>query len=430
MSYLYPTADVNSAGQDRDPITGDRERRAIAYADQVLSQDPGISGYNPFSSWKRVTEDLIHFTPIDNLPQAERDAIRMRRRRAYKNSAVPWIVTDYTTLMTAYDDVDDLLKTKTLITDYALTPAAKAIRALGKRRRPFLDKNLEAWDSTCGVPAPPRERKLKVPTFGGLNFLAQLGLGALAVLFPSWRLASLLAQALQTTDSLFGVGIQLGPALGYVMEAAFRAAREIGGPIFDFDNKFEQLKAARTIANSNRALAAANHANGDDALTSLTGLYYAHPNDLAPLLVIDDDDYPSVADVFADPWAIGKEAFDAARLAASLPYNLGAALSNSLLGEIMGDWSSALGGPGDLGLGKLSPDNSAAALMKLAEMGICPGALCEGELAMDALLLATNHGRIDPTDGREMTTPEVASNLYLRNQDPQTLLPLPATPLP
>jgi hypothetical protein len=427
MSYRYPTADVNSAGESPDPITGDRLKRANDYYDAHYKAPVGLDDYNPFASWKRIGEDLIHFTPFDSLPQEERDAIRVRRRRNFQNSHVPWIVSDYTTLLTAYDDVDDLMKTKTLIQDYALTPAAKALKALGKKRKPFHDKNLEGWDASCGAPVAPRERKLVIPGFGGLNFLATLGLGALGVLFPSWRLASLLFQALQTTDSLFGVGIQLGPVLGFFMEAFFRGASNTNGPILTFDNKWEQLKAARVLRNGNKALAAAPHAHPDDAFTSLTGFYYGSDADILPTLVIDQDDYPSVADVFENPWALGKEGFDFARLAASLPYNLGALAVNNLLGDALTGMSKMLGGGGDQGLGKLSPDNETAALMRLAELGICPGNICEGQLAMNALLLSTGEGRTDPTDGEPMTLLEMARNLYMHTQDPQTLLPEPIT---
>jgi hypothetical protein len=430
VSYLHPTADVNSAGEDRDPITGDRERRATERALASLSDDPGIAAYNPFGSWRRITEDLIHFTPLDHLPQDEQDAIRLRRRLAYKNSAVPWIVTDYTSLMTAYDDVDDLMKTKTLITDYALTPAARAAAKLAKGRKPLKDEKLQGWREGCDVPATPRERKLTVPQFGGLNFLAGLGLDALALLFPSWRFAALLLQALQTTDSLFGVGIQLGPALGFAMEGAFRGLKEIGGPIFDFTNKYEQLKAARVMGAGNKSLAAAPHAHGDDALTSLTGFYYSSDADIFPTLVIDQNDYPSVADVFHDPWQIGKEAFDAARLAASLPYNLGATLANNLLGDALAGMSKMLGGGGDSAFPGEAPDNETRALMKLAEQGICGSDLCEGDLAMDAYLLSQQQQRYVQGTPDLMSDEQLAKNLYLHTEPPIMPGQIGQTPVP
>ena len=430
MSYLHPTADVNSAGEDRDPLTGERERVATERAQQALSDDPGLAAYNPFGSWRRITEDLIHFTPFDNLPQAEQDAIRMRRRLAYRNSAVPWIVSDYASLMTAYDDIDDLMKTKTLIKDYALTPAARAAAKLTKGRSPLKDEKLTGWKEGCDVPATPRERKLQVPQFGGLNFLANLGLDALALLFPQWRLAALLLQALQTTDTLFGVGIQLGPALGFAMEGAFRGLKAIGGPIFDFDNKYEQLKAARVMRDANRTLAAAPHSHPDDALTSLTGFYYSSDHDIFPTLVIDQNDYPSVADVFHDPWQVGKEAFDAARLAASLPYNLGAQLANNLLGDAITEMSKMLGGGGDGAFPGEVPDNETRALMKLAEEGICATDLCEGDLAMDAYLLSQPQKRYVAGSPELLSDQQLAKNLYLHADPPVSTDQIGQTPVP
>lgn len=422
MSYDHPTADVNSAGENPDPLTGVRLERADVTARAMLAEKPPLRDLNPFNSWQRITEDIIHFTPIDSLPEAQRDAIRRRRQIAYQESDVPWIVTDYTSLMTAYDDVDDLLKTKQLATEYLLPAAAKAARALKSGKLPFKDERLNGWRDACDARVPPRERKLVFRGFGGWNALAALGLGALGLLFPGWRLAALGLQALQTTDSLFGVGLQLGPILGFLAEAAFRGAEAVGGPIFDFTNKYDQLKAARVAAAGNRALAAAPHAHPDDALTSLTGFHHASTADLLPYFVIDQDDYPSVADALTNPWSVGKEAFDAGRLAASLPYNLGAAFTNELLGDALAGWSRALGGPGEAALPKTTPNNQTEWLMQLTEKGICPTGQCEGELAQNALILSQLDGRRFPEDLTKLPTLSVAEGLRMALRDPLSLL--------
>lgn len=422
MSYDHPTADVNSAGENRDPLVGDRLRRAADNYRRWGRRPVGAEDYSPFSSWERITEDIIHFRPLDSLPQETQDAIRYRRRKNFENSAVPWIVTDYTSLMTAYDDVDDLLKTKQLATEYLLPAAAKAARALKPGAKPFKDERLAGWREACDARVPPRERKLVFRGFGGWNALAALGLGALGALFPSWRFGLLALQALQTTDSLFGVGLQLGPILGYAAELFFRGLEQTNGPIFNFTNKYEQLKAARVTAAGNRLLAAAPHAHPDDALTSLTGFHYAGTSDLLPQLVIDQDDYPSVSDVLSNPWAVGKEAFDAGRLAASLPYNLGAAFANELLGDALAGWSRALGGPGEAALPKTNPNNQTEWLMKLTEQGICPAGQCEGELAQNALLLSQLDGRHFPDDLSQLPAPTVAELLRMAVRDPLSLL--------
>lgn len=436
MSYQHPTAETNSGGRNPDPLTGARLERAQRNYEAYGRPQTDLWAYNPFSSWKRITQDLIHFTPIDSLPQEDQDAIRYRRAQNYKGSNVPWIVSDYTSLMTAYDDVDDLLKTKTLITDYALSPAARAAKKLLGKRKASPDEKLDGWRDTCDTPAPPREKKLAVPNYGGLNLLAALGLDALAVLFPSWRLAALLFQALQTTDSFFGVGVQLGPVLGFAAEAAFRGLKLVGGPIFDFENKYEQLKGARIIASGNKALAAAHHAHPDDALTSLTGLYYASAGDVLPTLVIDQGDYPGLTQVFDVPWGpspdesilthygvtipadllknAATQGFDAARLAASLPYNLGAAVTNNLLSGILGGWSQSLGGPGESGVPSFTPDNETRELMKLAEDGICPAGQCDGELVTYVNTLPRVGSRIDPATGETIRTLDAARSLKLR----------------
>lgn len=421
MSYDHPSADVNSAGENPDPLEGERLSRALERVEAYEREKRSVWDYNPFGSWKRLTEDVIHFTPLDDLPQADQDAIRARRAKNFKGSSVPWIVSDYTGLLTALDDVDDLMKTKKLVSDYALTPAAKAARNLRKGDKPWLDSVMDGWREGCDVPAPPREKKLLVPSFAGLNFLAQLITGAFCAVLPLSRLACLLMQAAQTTDALFGIGLQLGPVLGFLMEAKLRAAEAIGGPIFHFDNKYEQLKAARILQKTPYHLAAAAYGAPDDALSSLTGFYWATEHAAAPIFVVDPEDYPSIADVFEDPSVAGKEALDFARLAASLPYNLGANALNATVGDGLTNMAAALGWPVNPYRGQNKPDNATRALMKIAEDGICPSGQCEGEAAMDALLLTTQSGYRGLGTGAPVTQQDLARDLGLRVDDPFTL---------
>jgi hypothetical protein len=421
MSYDHPSGDFNSAGENPDPMSAIRIERAEARIQEYERTKRSIWDYNPFGSWKRFTEDIIHFTPMDELPQEDQDAIRLRRRKNFEGSSVPWIVSDYTGLLTAIDDVDDLMKTKKLVSDYALTPAAKAARNLRKGDKPWLDSVLDGWREGCDVPAPPREKKLLIPSFAGLNFLAQLLTGAFCTLLPLPRLACLLMQAAQTTDALFGIGLQLGPVLGFLMEAKLRALEAIGGPIFHFDNKWEQLKAARILQKTPYHLAAAAYADSDDALSSLTGFYWATDHARAPIFVISPEDYPSIAEVFEDPSTFGKEALDFGRLAASLPYNMGAAALNVTVGEGLTNMATALSWEKNPYPGQNKPDNATRALMKIAENGICPGGQCEGETAMDALLLATQTGYRGLGTGAPVTQQDLARNLGLKVQDPFTL---------
>ncbi len=430
MSYDHPTADVNSAGLNPDPLTPEREERALARLDAYERERTGVNDYNPFSSWQRFTEDVLHFTPLDSQPQDVQDAIRARRRKNFKGSSVPWIVTDTTSLLTAFDDVDDLMKTKKLGQDYLLTPAARAARNLRKGDKPWKDSVLDAWREGCDVPAPPREKKLAIPSLAGLNFVAQVLTGAFCASLPLPRLACLLFQAAQTSDALFGIGMQLGPVLGFAMEAAFRGLEAVGGPIFHFDSKFEQLKAARILQKTPHHIAAAQYADPDDALTSLTGFYWATDHSTLPTIVIDQDDYPSVEAIFDDPAVIGKEAFDAARLAASLPYNLGAAAVNQLLGDGLTNIAAILGLPENPYRGQNKPDNATRALMKIAENGICPAGQCEGEAAMDALLLATQNGYRGVGGTELVTQRDLAKNLGLRVDDAFKTIEPDQTPVP
>lgn len=431
MSYDHPSAPVNSAGENPDPLEGDRLKIANERVEEYERTKRSIWDYNPFGSWKRITEDIIHFTPLDSLPQADQDAIRARRAKNFKGSNVPWIVSDYTGLLTALDDVDDLNKTRRLVSDYALTPAAKAARNLTRGDKPWKDAVLDGWREGCAVPAPPREKKLLVPSFAGLNFLAQLLTGAICALLPMPRLACLAFQALQTTDALFGVGLQLGPILGFKMEAYFRAAEAIGGPIFHFDNKWEQLKAARILQKTPRMIAAAAYGDPDDALSTLTGFYWATDHALAPTLVITPEDYPSLEAIFEDPSTIGKEAFDAARLAASLPFNLGSLALNATVGDGLTNIAATLGLKPNPYANRLDQvDNETRAMMKLAEQGICPGGQCEGEAAMDALLLLTQEGYRGVGGSQLVTQRDLAKNLGLTVDDVFKNAPQDQTPVP
>jgi len=430
MSYLHPSAPTNSAGEERDPITGSRLTRANDYFDRYFNRENPKRDQSPFSSWKRFSEDVLHYQRFDSLPQEQQDAIRVRRRRNFQESDIPWIVTDATSLLTFLDDIDDLKKTGTFLNEFALTPAAKAAGKLLDGKSPFRDQRLTGWANDCDLKVPPRQRKQAIPGFGGLNLLAFLGLGALGLMFPGWRFFSLALQAAQTMDNFFGIGLQLGPILGYFMETFFRGAADTGGPILQFENKWEQLKASRIIQRGNRGLAAAPHADPDDALTSLTGLYDASGSDILPRLVIAPEDYPSFNDLSLDPASWGKESFDLARLAASLPYNLGAAAVNNLLGETLANWSEAVGGSLPGGAPDAKPDNETEVLMMLAELGICPAGQCEAELLVDAMLLAQPDQRYDEDTGILVTLRDLARRLGLSAQDPLPAEPIGQTPLP
>lgn len=404
-------------------MTPERQARADGYLAQKRRDVTAGDLVADFFQWKRVREDLIHFTPIDSLPEIERDAIRRRRFLAFKNSRIPWQATDATALLTAIDDVDDMSKVPGFIRDYAVRPlSALGRRFTGKSTTPR-DANLDAWRDACAAPAAPRERKRIVLGNGLLDLLGFLGLGALSALFPAWAFALRALQFLQVTDSLFGVGIQLGPAIGLAAELAARAGEAIGLPFGPEHNKYHQLLAAGITQSANKLAASDQTMHPEDRLTTLLALHRSSESDLLPHIVLGADDYPNLAETITHPWQAGEYAFNFARLAASIPYNLGADLVNATLGGMLGNWSTALDGAGPAAVPTAAPNNQLRAVMKLADQGVCPAGQCDAELYMQTRILTDPHRRIDVPTARSRTLIEKAKDLGMDiSQVVQTLL--------
>ncbi len=410
-------------GANPDPITPERETRARRLLSDRRSRVDSGDSFGDFFQWKRITEDVIHFTPFDNLPQDEQDAIRLRRFDAYKNSRVPWIVTDASQLLSAIDDVDDLSKVPGFVNDYAIAPARGLAKRFSGKQTKAADENLEAWRDACAAPSSPRERKRFLLSHGLLDVLAFAGLGALTALFPAWGFVLRAMQFLQVTDAFFGVGLQLGPALGFAEEKIARGLESVGLPFGPDHNKYHQLLAAHVTNASNTLPAAAGESHAEDTLTSMFALHRASQNDLLPMIVLANDDYPNLVDTITHPWQVGEYAFSFARLAASIPYNLGAGLINTTLGDMLANWSHALGVGGNPTVPAPQPGNELRALMGLADQGICPSPICDAQLYQDAFLLTHGHPRVDVATNRQRTLWEKAKDLGLDvSQAIQTLL--------
>ncbi len=410
-------------GDNPDPITPPRRERAQRLlTDRRARVDSGDS-FADFFQWKRIKEDVIHFTPFDSLPQDEQDAIRLRRYDAYQNSRVPWIVTDASQLLSAIDDVDDLSKVPGFVNDYVVAPTrglAKRFTGKGTKRA---DENLEAWRDSCAAPTSPRERKRFLLSHGLLDVLGFAGLSALTALFPAWAFALRAMQFLQVTDAFFGVGIQLGPALGFAEEKLARGLEAIGLPFGPEHNKYHQLLAAHVTRESNRLPATGGASHPEDTLTSMFAMHRASEGDLLPMIILAEDDYPNLAETITHPWQVGQYAFSFGRLAASIPYNLGAELVNATLGPMLQNWSRALGAIGQPSTPAPIPGNELRALMALADEGICPSPICDAQLYQDAFLLTHGHPRIDVATNRPRSIWERAKDLGLDvSQAVQTLL--------
>jgi len=408
MSYLHPTAPVNTSGGNPDPFNlNDYE----AANPQVISRDTRIYNQNlwqQFFQWKRISEDVIHFTPFDNLPPDQQLAIKARRIRAFKDSNIPWLVSDYTQFLTALDDIDDLSKSAQFLNQYVIKP----VITTGKIARRLIlhgpRDTLADFKETCKYKSFPRDRKLAIARYHNWNFLAFLGEAALALLFPSWRFVALGLQFLQTTDALFGVGLQLGPVLGLVAETVFRGLHDVGLPFGPENNKYHQLVAARVTQRAAQLQAAHPALHPEDHLTSLAATELASRHEFMPYMVITPDQYPDMTDI---PFHPVTQLEHYAGLLASLPWNTAAAAVNNFLGPMLENWSTAVNGKPPNWSPARQPGSLERELLGLSEKGVCPGGACDAEAWQHLAIVQHTHERISPLDHSLLDTYHMLKNL-------------------
>lgn len=432
MSFLHPNAPTNSNGEIRDPFDLD------AWQDlhpKVIPRDTNVQIthlWQDFFQWRRISEDVVHFTPFDDLPADDRNRIRARRLRAFKDSRIPWQITDLTSLLTAIDDVDDMGKSIKFLREYAVKPAIKLTKPPSTLELIKAEDELDDFKRACALAASGHARKRALLRANNWNWLAFLGEGLLGILFPSWRFIALGLQFLQTTDSLFGVGVQLGPLLGLLSETAFRGLEGLGLPFGPDHNKYNQILAARTTQRMGKLLAAHRQLHPEDRLTLLgAGLAASHPTILPPI-VIPPEDYPDVGKAIRTPaeeaWRIAtgdsscfscvltepwQQLKNFAGLAASIPYNSVATVLNNFLGPTLANWSESVNGVPSDAQPTTTPDNLQRELLRLAELGICPGKQCNAEIYQDLQALATAGRRFNATDHGRTTIYQIAQALGL-----------------
>ena len=415
MSYLHPSAPVNSNGFDPDPLTPARlntAREANAAADRAKHI---LGPLSDFLSFDRIGEDILHLTPFDDLPQADQDRIRERRRRAMQESHIPWVVNDAVNILSFLDDVDDLVKSPKIARDYLIRPGADAVKKLWPGRTGPADALDDARAGCKARARLPREHKLAVQNGKALELLAAFGLQALKSVFPAVRVALTVSQILQATDSLFGVGLQLGPLLGALMESVARGLGSLGLPFGPEHNKAAQLRAARLLQRSRRGLGAISQMHPEDQLQALLALDAATRHDVIPPIVLAPEDFPSLDAILDDPSTIPREAYDLARSIAALPYNMAAYAMNDLVNPAFERIAEALGiDPSSLrNLFNRAPDNTRDALQRLAEKGILPCSLCDAAVWQALPALEGVQERHHPTTGRPLTAREQAKLLGL-----------------
>jgi len=393
VSYTYPCAPKNSAGKNDHPfdyLTWLERNRTLAPPDQHI----GVTQlWREFFQWKRIKEDVLHFTPFDSLPAEQRDAIRARRLRAFQDSHIPWQVTDLTTFLTAVDDIDDMGKSVKFVKDYAITPTRKLFGPKGPEIDADEMNDIARYREACALRAAARQQKLAIANAGRFKWpSAQFG-ALLALLFPFWRFAALGAQFLQTLDGLFGVGLQLGPVMGLLAETFFRTPGLVGDRFGPEDNKYNQILAARVTAKGPFLIAAHNTLHPEDLLSTYVGMYHASETDVLPYVFIAPDEYPDAFDILNHPIT---QLQHFAGLLDSIPYNFAASVVNNFMAPTLNNWSRALGEAPIQDEPRHIPNSLEKRILGLAERQICPNLTCTAAIWQHLAIQNNAAERLDP----------------------------------
>jgi hypothetical protein len=298
MSYDFGIPDFLTGEYDRfvtglDALSDGGQRKARSAAARCAPANPSPSTV-AIPGW----DDVVHIRPRPQISPELREQHyaalrkgeasplspelqtelerRSRRARLFNSSASPEYAKAYGQVMTAIDNVQDLLSTLATVGRLSLIPAIRGLEMLGAAELPFI-----SGASRLGVPVFGRMIPILgiILTAGDLlRLLNQLGLvafpfyaavcagpraalaagvpamlmgpalklraGGLARLNPFGRAASLkrsfalrswtptiynIIEAVQTTDALFGVGMAFGGIVGAIQDFAFATVQRSRG---------------------------------------------------------------------------------------------------------------------------------------------------------------------------------------------------------
>jgi hypothetical protein len=308
--------------------------------------------------WRLIKEDTIMWGEPS---EEEKASLRAQRYALFKDSAIPWIVSDAGALTGFIDDIQDILAfgiwNKRLIAKH-LGKGGDVDGGFGRRKddpdelgsfgRCMRNQSLKGRTGMaalsrcmCGRRGRQNKRRMKAMTpmdLSGLGPLLTLGLR----LFPGTAPLMWALLAGQVAGSLFGYGIKLGPVIGFAMETFFRGADAVGLPFDRSHNKWFQLKIARGYQMLERGFGAARAMNWEDRLTMVAGTKIMLDNTRPlPAFIVDSKDYPTFDDLWDDPYgAVG----NATVLLGSLAPNLAAYMVNDFIMPIIKGFSELGGG--------------------------------------------------------------------------------------
>jgi hypothetical protein len=227
--------------------------------------------------------DIVHITPYQLLTPDEKRARSRQLIKAIKDSPIPEWRQNYGRVLTDLDNIEDALTTTILLGRVAARVAPRIIPGLNILAG--IDLVLSAVITLGRLPAPRSVRKLRLTTWAARNPKKVLSLfkgnvGALQAL-PHW---SQLLEVAQTTDWLFGTGLQLGPIFGTIESTVFAGVQAgIAGALDGFATPGQReawraLESAAGLAapnsnlptNTKLTIAAGVTAAADLALDNLT----------------------------------------------------------------------------------------------------------------------------------------------------------------
>jgi hypothetical protein len=314
--------------------------------------------------WEAIRDETI----VYRTPTAEEAAERReRRKQLFRDSHVPWIVSDVGALAGFFDDAQDVLALARWTKSLAIPKGLGACMSAQAGQGGGIVQGLVRC--VCG--GNKRGRKALVASASG-GFHWGLGVPlalALRILprFPPLMYALL---AGQVAMSFFGVGVRLGAVVGASLELTFRGLEEIGFPFGVDGNKFNQLRRARLVQNAEKMFGALPYLPGEDGLTAIMAYRYAL-RDLPPVpeVVIEPSEYPSFDNLIKDP-------FDTlaglANFASRLVPAAASFIANELVAPVLGEVSKLLGGSQEPA--PPVPDGKIQAALQLLHGRPCPSA--------------------------------------------------------
>lgn len=165
-------------------------------------------------------DDVIHLYPESWLPEEEQLTRRRDRARRIAQSPTPESVRAIGTVMTWVDDVQDALVTASVLARlvaYFYKPALPVAAGLQQAAAALNIFGLTSQVGAITLTGKFRGQSLVRSLIGAQSARARAALRITRVL-PT---VGETVQILQTTDQLFGVGLSLGPLLGFVQDVIF-----------------------------------------------------------------------------------------------------------------------------------------------------------------------------------------------------------------